>query len=450
MTQHTRSHALWRRLPALILGAALVLSGCEMTDKVLFGSLAGEKPESPEEKKEREEAEKGPPVEQPPPLSSGYFRNPPVTMPKTEKVTPGSTIYELTESFYQLRRDAEDRNIELQKIRAALSAKTEDYVETRESMRNRININNVNNAGIQLDLIYLEIDRLNALSTKIAIDARSLKRVVKSAGAASKLDNATSDDKKQYASLQQQAKALEVVLHKMLGEVHDDIGSQNEYANRQRDDLSKVARRIHQGGPPMAPSVDAPKETAAETAAPKAVTPPTKPPAAAAEPAKREAPPAKPPAAAKAPVPSAPPAAAPAQKAAAPAPKPAAAPQPKAEPKPAPAAQMAATPPEQSTAPADKRRPLMTIRFNKADVRYAGPLYEAVRYAVARRPNVEFDVLAVMPASGSNGDISPESSARVRGVLATLLEMGVPTQRVRVSAVNQAALASDEVRIYVR
>lgn len=348
---------------ALALATALVLGGCATADKVLFQSLAGEQPKAPPAPKPTPKAER------PPALSGGDFRAPPVTMPRAGTGAAGDTIRELNDHFLQLRRESGDRNSELHRTRAALAAKTEDFITAREALENRTDAGALRRSRIQLDLVYLEIDRLNALATRVGIDARSLEQIVASARAAAQLPSATAQDRRQFSLLQQQAQKVLVVLHKMLGEIHDDISNQNDYASRERDRLDEIAARRGLG-PALARATPTPAAAPTRTSA--------------------------------------------------------------------------------RTAPikTEGRRALVTIRFNKAQTDYTGPLFEAVSHAVERRPGVSFDIVAVTPDDG--GGLSPASTARIQGVMSTMLEMGVPAGRMRVSAAKGTGQTNDEIRIYVR
>lgn len=94
-------------------------------------------------------------------------------------------------------------------------------------------------------------------------------------------------------------------------------------------------------------------------------------------------------------------------------------------------------------------KPLVTIRFTSPDVKYTDELYRAVSYAVERRPDVLFDVFAIVPGNPSEG-VSSTSRGRIDGVLATLAGIGIPANRVRLSSVVKPGVTHEEVRIYAR
>jgi hypothetical protein len=99
------------------------------------------------------------------------------------------------------------------------------------------------------------------------------------------------------------------------------------------------------------------------------------------------------------------------------------------------------------------RRPLVTIRFYRANVPYEEALYIAVSRALARRPDVVFDLIAVAPQVDDPSQITLHSEASKRdaeNVYHSLTSMGLPADRVSLSATTSASVQSDEVQLYVR
>jgi hypothetical protein len=99
------------------------------------------------------------------------------------------------------------------------------------------------------------------------------------------------------------------------------------------------------------------------------------------------------------------------------------------------------------------RRPLVTIRFYRLNVPYEEALYIAVSRALERRPDVVFDLVAVAPQLDDPSQIALHSQASKRNaedVFRSLTSMGVPAERVSLSATTNATAQSNEVRIYVR
>lgn len=94
-------------------------------------------------------------------------------------------------------------------------------------------------------------------------------------------------------------------------------------------------------------------------------------------------------------------------------------------------------------------QPFVVIRFDDPGVEYEQQLYEAVSAALARSPNVAFDLVGAAPATGTPED-SEAARASMERVRQSLLNMGLPTDRVSISQVTDPAIEGNEVRLYVR
>ena len=100
-----------------------------------------------------------------------------------------------------------------------------------------------------------------------------------------------------------------------------------------------------------------------------------------------------------------------------------------------------------------ERRPLVVIRFDRPNVEYDQALYNAVRSALQRRPEASFDLVAVTPNAGSPAQVALHTDASKRNaqrVLRSLTEMGLPADRITLSATTSTSVQSNEVQIYVR
>lgn len=115
------------------------------------------------------------------------------------------------------------------------------------------------------------------------------------------------------------------------------------------------------------------------------------------------------------------------------------------------AAPMASSMPMPSAA--GGRRPLVVIRFDRPNVSYQQALYTAVNRALQRRPQAGFDLVAVAPMQGSPAGATVAMSKakhNAEAVLRSLSEMGLPLDRVRLSATQSPEAQSSEVHLYVR
>ncbi|MFQ5783971.1 MAG: hypothetical protein ACE5H8_04010, partial [Alphaproteobacteria bacterium] len=102
---------------------------------------------------------------------------------------------------------------------------------------------------------------------------------------------------------------------------------------------------------------------------------------------------------------------------------------------------------------AETREPLVVIRFDRRDVPYQQALYNAVSQALERRPSAGFDVVAVAPNKGTPAEVALKTNQSKRSaekVFRSLTEMGLPGDRLTLSATTSAGVQTNEVHVYVR
>jgi hypothetical protein len=99
------------------------------------------------------------------------------------------------------------------------------------------------------------------------------------------------------------------------------------------------------------------------------------------------------------------------------------------------------------------RKPLVIIRFDHPNVNYDQPLYTAISQALEKYPAAKFDLVAVSMAEGNPAKMAMSSSdARKNGeeVLRAMIKMGLPIERVSLSAANSRDVLNSEVHIYIQ
>ena len=100
-----------------------------------------------------------------------------------------------------------------------------------------------------------------------------------------------------------------------------------------------------------------------------------------------------------------------------------------------------------------QRQPLVVIRFNQPNVDYEQALFTVVNRALERKPNAGFDLVAVAPNVGNPAQVSlatNKSRRNAEGVLRSLTNMGLPADRITLSATSSADAQVNEVHVYVR
>ena len=98
-------------------------------------------------------------------------------------------------------------------------------------------------------------------------------------------------------------------------------------------------------------------------------------------------------------------------------------------------------------------RPLAKIKFNKPNVNYEQPLYNAVQNAMQRFPNGQFELIAVHPSAGNKAQVTIESTRARRNaeqVLRKLTQMGVTLDKIDMSTSASAQASSSEVHLFIR
>lgn len=99
------------------------------------------------------------------------------------------------------------------------------------------------------------------------------------------------------------------------------------------------------------------------------------------------------------------------------------------------------------------RKPLVIIRFDRPNVNYEQALYTAVHQALEKYPAARFDLVAVSNLEGNAAELALASAeARKNGemVLRSLQDMGLPLERIRLSAASSKSVLNSEVHLYLQ
>jgi hypothetical protein len=109
--------------------------------------------------------------------------------------------------------------------------------------------------------------------------------------------------------------------------------------------------------------------------------------------------------------------------------------------------------PAPPVSPVDTRTPLLTVGFATPDPDYKQLLEYAVKQAEARRPNVAFDVVSVVSATGdtmAQGLAASRGAENAATVMQTMIGLGVADTRIHLGARTEAGLSESQVRVYIR
>lgn len=100
-----------------------------------------------------------------------------------------------------------------------------------------------------------------------------------------------------------------------------------------------------------------------------------------------------------------------------------------------------------------RKQPLAVIRFSDPNVDYEQVLFTVVGRALDRKPNAAFDIVAVAPQVGNSAQVALATNRARRNaekVLRSLTNMGLPADRVTLSATSSPNVQVDEVQVFVR
>ena len=97
--------------------------------------------------------------------------------------------------------------------------------------------------------------------------------------------------------------------------------------------------------------------------------------------------------------------------------------------------------------------PLVTIVFNGGEAAYQDQLHLAVQMAEARKPDVQYDLVTVVPAKGTPAEQVATAKAGESDAVDVATEMnglGVDPPRIHMAARTDPNVSARQLRIYVR
>jgi len=394
-----------------VFGAACLLAGCSNVSDTLFPSssaaLRARPPvaAAPAPTPQTVQIAQTPNVDQAPlspaplPPSSGTYnfqagQIPPFTNTGT---FVGQKVQQLRSELATLQSNINTQNQRLQQVRNQLVAASQRYHATVAAVTTRLQVgttpgnpvlvNQWNLAQAELDRLAGEINQLNSLANSVANDSAFSAFLLESTRATFGLAGAIDEDHRQLAILEDETNRTVVLIDRLLNELSDDVSRQTAYVGNERSNLTTLSLAI-KNGEMFGPSLANRAFTAAQlSAAPQALS--------AVGSATRGAP----------------------------------------------------------VAALGTRRPLVVIRFDRPDVPYQQALYSAVSRAVEQRPTAQFDLVAVAPNRGSPAEVSlagNRSKQFAEQVLRSLIDMGLPANRVNISSATSGEAFANEVHLYVR
>ena len=396
---------------AIVVGTSYGLGACSFAADALWPSLIGDDPSGKKSAKQVQPKSQTAPVPAPtrqppppadappppPPLGTTNFVPPTVTPGQSTGTFVGQKVVQLRTELSRLQRGVLMQNGNLQNVRAQTIRNSQQYHGTIAAINARLQvgttpgnptlINQWNVAQAMIASIDNDVAQLNSLANEVAGVSTLSAYLLETTRAAYGLTGAVDEDHRQLAILEDEVNRTVVLIDRLLNELSEDIGRQTNYLGNERANLTTLSLAI-KNGEMLGGSL---ANRAFSTAAP-AIS---------------------------------------------------------AIPAPAPS-QSASRRPVQQSGP---RRPLVVIRFDRPNVEYEQALYTAVSRALERRPSATFDLVAVAPNTGNAAQVTVAASTSKRNaesVLRSLSDMGLPLDRVRLSAMTSGRASTNEVHIYVR
>jgi hypothetical protein len=238
------------RFRPVLVGAALILSGCTFADDSLFPTLTGSNP-APSSAADAAAAGS------PPALGTTNFETPGVTDGKDTGTFVGQKATELRNELKRLQADVSKNNGDLQSIRAKTVGDSQHYHGTIANINSRLQVgttpgnpilvDSFNQALGQLDQIGDDITRMNVLTTQVTADSTLANFLAENTRAALRLSGAVDEDHRQLAILQDETDRTVVLIDRLLKELTDDIQRQTTYVSTERANLNTMSAAIKSG-----------------------------------------------------------------------------------------------------------------------------------------------------------------------------------------------------------
>ncbi len=385
------------------VASLLGLSACSFASNALWPSLGGaDQPAQTQTASVQRATATGPaatPVAPPPALGTTTFTPPAVTQGASTGTFVGAKVSQHRGELIALQDQIIGHNQQLQQVRVQTTEDSQRYHGTVAAINSRLQIGTTpgnpvllgqwRSAQSELERLSGDVANLNSLANSVASDSAMASYLLEAARATYGLAGAIDEDHRQLAILEDETNRTVVLIDRLLNELSEDISRQTAYLSAERRNLQTVAIAI-QNGEILGQSLF--NRAFANAAAP----------------------------------------AAPAQG----------------------AANAAAAAQQFGAAQIGVgEQALVVIRFDRPNVAYQQPLYNAVAAALERKATATFDLVAVASAQGNAANMAlnvTRAKQNAEEVLRTLTDMGLPADRVRLSSTSSPDVTTNEVRIFVR
>ena len=322
----------------------------------------------------------------------------PMPAPVTATTFVGRKVEQLRSELTQFQGNVTVHQQELGAARESASSNASAYFSTIAQINTRLQAGTTpgnpelvaewSRAQTMLDRMNSDVAKLNTIANEAASDSSFGNYVLNDIRSAYNLQGGVESDREQLHQLENQALASLTSVDQLLNNLSQEISRQSSYVTNERNNLVTLALAI-QNGQLYGPSLA--NRTFATTNTPTVAG--------------------------------------------------------------ATALRQSAKPGTRAAREKPGERPLVIIRFDQPDVAYEQPLYTAVSRALERKPGATFTVMAVAPNAGSPAQVALNTNAsrqNAENVLRALTNMGLPANRVSLSATMSPDIQTNEVRVFVR
>ena len=383
----------------VIFAAAVLLGGCSYIDNMLTGEDSSDEDQYPPAESEQvqippspaEQNAPAPNTQTPAPaqgqsgapsaVGTGNYTPQGVMQGASTGTYVGQKVASLRGDLQRLQGNINQHNQDLQQARQAMASDAGSYYSVVASINSRLQVGTTpgnpqlvqqwGQAQSSLDRLSADVTRLTTISNAAASDSALATYIVESVRAAYRLPGALDEDHRQLVTLENDCKRTSLLIDRLLSDISEDLGRQNNYIGNERRNLTVLSIAISNGE-----LYGGSNSRAFASAAPQQVA--------------------------------------------------------------------------SATPAVAGRQPLVVIRFDRPNVAYEQALYSAVSRALDRRPGATFDVVAVSPAGGQSALNTTASARNAETVVRSLTNMGLPPDRINLSATSSASVRRSEVQVFVR
>lgn len=190
-------------------------------------------------------------------LGTSNFEPEPPTPGSVTGTYVGLKVNQLREDLRKLQSFVIQRNTALQDIRQNTIQNSQGYhgiiaainarLQVGTTRNNPILVQQWNQAQLQLSRINDDIARMNNLANSIASDAAFSSFLLDAVKATYNLSGAVDEDHRQLAILEDEVSRTVVLVDRLLTELSEDLRRQNNYVNRERNNVMAVSMAIKNG-----------------------------------------------------------------------------------------------------------------------------------------------------------------------------------------------------------